>query len=101
MYALIVTFCDVTNSGFVKLGGAAWTTREEQLAQRNAIPAAKGRTCFVHDEALGVERDKYITAETVEVLMGEPIATLIERGRKNTCLTLEQLKAKLAGAGYG
>jgi hypothetical protein len=93
-YALTITFVDRKNNGFVRLGAAAWRTRKEQLAQWDAIPAAASKTCFLLDKwdrRHSIEADKYITAETVEMLLDEPIAALIERGRSNTCFTLGQL----------
>jgi hypothetical protein len=96
-YALTITFVDRKNEGFVQLGAAAWKTRKEQLAQWNAVPAATSKTCFLLDKWDRhdcIEDDKYITAETVEMLLDEPIATLIERGRNNTCFTLAELKAR-------
>jgi hypothetical protein len=86
MYGLSVTFVDHKNNGFVELGGAAWKTRKEQLAQWDKIPAASGETCFLLDKlgrnGYDTEDTKCILAETAETLLGEQIATLIERGRE-------------------
>jgi hypothetical protein len=86
MYALRITFADEKNNAFVELGGAAWRTRKEQLAQWHQIPAAAHRsTSFLLDKigrnGIDIEDTKSILAETVEVLLGAPITTLIDRGR--------------------
>ncbi len=86
MYALSITFVDHKNYGFVSLGGAAWKTRKELLVQWDKIQAAPNDTCFLLDKraknGCDIEDTKCILAETVEALLGEPITTLIERGRQ-------------------
>jgi hypothetical protein len=90
MYALRITLADNKHNAFVELGGAAWKTRKEQLQQWNSIAAAAGgdkATYFLLDKigrnGIDIEDTKCITAEQVEFLLSEPIAMLIERGRKN------------------
>ena len=77
MYALRITFADEKNNAFVELGGAAWRTRKEQLAQWSQIPAAANRsTSFLLDKigenGFDIEDTKTILAETVEALLSEP-----------------------------
>jgi hypothetical protein len=87
IYGLSITFADHEQNTFVELGGAAWKkTRKEQLAQWNNIPAASDKTCLLLDKrganGFDIEDTKCILAETIEFLLGEPIAILIERGRR-------------------
>lgn len=91
MYALNVIFFDNENEEFLDLGFARWNTREQQLEQWNAIPAAPdGTTGFVLDkqdadsDPSNMEDTKCITAEQVECLLGEPVAVLIERARQKS-----------------
>ena len=99
MYGLRITFADEKHNAFVELGGAAWATRKEQLAQWSRIPAAARRsTVFLLDKigrnGIDIEDTKTILAETVEALLGEPITVLIDRGRRKADQEqIEQLPA--------
>jgi hypothetical protein len=101
MYALSITFADYKNNGFVELGGAAWNTRKEQLAEWDKIPAATGDTCFVLDKigrnGFDIEDTKPILAGTAEALLGERIETLIERGRQREAAAQHLVSKRLAG----
>ena len=104
MYALHITFVDHKNNRFVDLGGAAWNTRKEQLAEWDKLPAASEKTCFLVDKigrnGFDIEDAKPILAETAQALLGERIETLIERGRQREDaaqhLVFERLRAKPA-----
>jgi hypothetical protein len=51
----------------------------------------------LHDQmtAEGMTDNYYLTGKTVEILLGEPLHTLIARGREQTCFTLRQLRDRL------
>jgi hypothetical protein len=97
LYTLTIMFIDQIdgNERYVRLGGAAWPTRKTQMRHWNAIAPAGVKTSFILDrldDERCIEADKYITAETVEALLDEPIATLIERGRRATAFRYAPLK---------
>jgi len=45
--------------------------------------------------AEGMTDNYYLTGKTVEILLGEPLRTLIATGRQNTCFTVRQLRDRL------
>jgi hypothetical protein len=87
MYGLTFTYID-DDTDLVTLGARAWKSRRGQLKHWHAIPAAPSRTRFLLERhgLDAVEEREYVTAEIIETLMSEPVATLIENGWRNACL---------------
>jgi hypothetical protein len=99
-YTINITFIDNTkgNEPFVRLGGAAWTTRKTQMTHWDALPSAPIRTMFMAellDAHQCIEAEKYITTEIVEDLIGKPIGSLVECARAETRLRYAPLRAKV------
>jgi len=97
-YAIAITFCDEENNGFVNLGGAGWDKPDEWHRQWEAIPASplgKDDPAMLMADKLNaageIDGEKFITAETAEILLGKSIGVLISEGRANTAFTLGQL----------
>ncbi|WP_227461652.1 hypothetical protein [Cupriavidus pauculus] len=99
LYAIALTMCDQAMNGFTNIGGAAWFTEAEQRAAWAEIPALPegSESMFsadLKDPDGDVLEEKLVSAETCELLMGEPIARLIEDGRANTCYTAREMFAR-------
>lgn len=99
VFRIRLVFADDKMNGVTTIGGAGWTSKVEQEAAWAAIPEfpVGGESDFLADlldEQGDIVADKPVTAETCEALMGKPIATLIEEGRRDTCYTFGDFKAK-------
>lgn len=97
VFCLRLVFADDRMNGVTTIGGAGWHSKEEQVAAWEAIsglPAGSNSAFLVDllDENGDILDDKPVSAEVCEALMGKPIATLIEEGRKNTCYTYADFK---------
>ena len=99
MEGIRMTYADRKHHGFVTLGGAAWETAGEAEAEWEKLRAhqARRKTVFLADRmtAEGMTDNYYLTGKTVEILLGEPLRTLIATGRQNTCFTVRQLRDRL------
>jgi hypothetical protein len=99
MEGIRITYADRKHNGFVTLGGAAWETAEEAVAEWEKLRPYQARrtTVFLADRmtAEGMTENYYLTGKTVEILLGEPIRKLIAKGRQNTCFTVRQLRERL------
>lgn len=79
---LQIVFCDHEQNGFLTFGGAEFPTVEKNREEFRRIPAAPAETDFVLDlfeEPLGNTKNKFITQETAEGLMGKPFGLEAER----------------------
>jgi hypothetical protein len=101
-FKLRVTFCDTENNGFVTLGGAGFDSEEEWQQQWDTIPAADlgyadpwKLTLDKLDQAGDLVDERPIARPVAEALLGEPLETLIKRGRASTAFTWGQAKALL------
>ncbi|MEK8034203.1 hypothetical protein AACH06_25535 [Ideonella sp. DXS29W] len=101
-FKLRVTFCDSENNGFVTLGGAGFDTASEWEQQWDTIPAADlgyddpGKLILDKIDQRGdLVEERPITRAIAEALLGEPLETLIERGRASTAFTWGQAKAAI------
>ncbi|WP_153785371.1 hypothetical protein [Pseudomonas sp. EMN2] len=97
MWCIALTFADEENNGFVTLGGAGWESQAEWESQWAALPLSalgdEDPANLIADKldlAGEIIADKRVTAETVERLLGRPLAELIEKGRANTPFILGQ-----------
>ena len=99
MEGIRITYADRKHNGFVTLGGAAWETAAEAEGEWEKLRAhqARRKTVFLADRmtAEGMTDNYYLTGKTVELLLGEPLRTLIATGRQNTCFTVRQLRERL------
>jgi len=99
MEGIRITYADRKHNGFVTLVGAAWATAEEAEDEWEKLRShqARRKTVFLADRmtAEGMTDNYYLTGKTVELLLGEPLRTLIARGRQNTCFTTRQLRDRL------
>jgi hypothetical protein len=99
MEGIRITYADRKHNGFVTLVGAAWATAEEAEDEWEKLRShqARRKTVFLADRmtAEGMTDNYYLTGKTVELLLGEPLRTLIARGRQNTCFTARQLRDRL------
>jgi hypothetical protein len=98
MYLLTVAWIDENSTHFAELGGVSHETRADQRKSWRAVPAAPGQTAFfleMRDKTRSLLDIKPISADAVEALLGEPVATLLARGRRNTLSTIANLKSKL------
>ena len=96
LHSIRLIFADDSMNGVTPIGGAAWTTQEEQLKAWAAIPAlAKPHDSSFLAELLDendeIVDDMHVSAETCARLMGKPIDEFISEGRKKTAYTVEQL----------
>lgn len=87
-------FFDQATNQVVSLGGAGFITKAEDDAAWASIPVFQGESAFMADR-LDADRDivdeKPVSAETCEMLMGRPIADLINEGRTQLKAYLESL----------
>ncbi len=99
-YEIQLTFVDEKNNGFVKIGGAAFETSQDQKAAFGRIPSHPDyeSTRFIADlidiDGWTVLSQKPVSSRTCEGLMSRPISEMIDEGRKNTCFTLGDLRKK-------
>lgn len=104
-FEIRLTFVDDLKNGFTKIGRAAWATKEEQANFWAAIPllAEDQYSDFIaeliDDDEWTILKEKRVSAETCEQLMGESIVVLIDQGRKDTCYSLGDLNAIINKAG--
>lgn len=99
VFSIRLVFADEKMNGVTTIGGAGWPSKSEQEKAWAAIPElpAGSKSDFLADlldEHGDILEDKPVSAETCEALMGKPIADLIEEGRRNTCYTFGDFKAK-------
>lgn len=99
IFEIRIVFSDDLMNGVTTIGGGGWLTKEEQEAAWAAIPdmGEESHSAFIADfvdENGDIVKDKRISAETCEALMGKPISVLIEDGRANTVYTLGEMKSK-------
>lgn len=99
VFGIRLVFADDKMNGVTTIGGAGWPSKPEQAKAWAAIPElqAGGLSEFLADlldEHGDILEDKPVSAETCEALMGKPIAELIEAGRRSTCYTFGDFKAK-------
>lgn len=99
IHEIRIVFSDDLMNGVTTIGGAGWLTQEEQEAAWAAIPdlGEGSSSAFLADfidENGDIVKDKRISAETCEALMGKPISVLIEEGRENTIYTLGEMRSK-------
>ena len=93
-FKLRITFCDTESNGFVTLGGAGFDTESEWQQQWDSIPGADlgyadpaKLTLDKLDSAGDMVDERPITGSIAEALLGEPLETLISRGRAATMFT--------------
>lgn len=93
-YALAITFVDVKHNQFLCLGGASWRTKRERDANLERIPTAAKPTNYVLDieSPRGIEDDRYITRETVEMLISKPAKKAISEARKQELERQQEVK---------
>lgn len=84
-YDIRLTFCDEERNQFVPLGGASFKTKREQLAAWRSLPPASVNSDYVADfigpNRYDMLRNRPISKETIERLIGVDIETLITKGR--------------------
>jgi hypothetical protein len=98
MYLLTVVWMDHLSDDSLELGAVSHETCAAQQKSWRAFPAATDKTTFflqMRDTAQSLLASKPVSAEAVEALLGEPVATLLARGRSNTLSTISKLKSKL------
>lgn len=84
-YALSIKFSDTHTNEFLELGGAAWTTRREQMQHWDSIPVTSGETCILLDLESpngDIEDTHCIDAKTASALLGAPLGVLIHSARE-------------------
>lgn len=94
------SFVDHRGNCFVELGGAGWPGTRIVRARWQALPVLdETRTSFLADR-LGADGctildTKFTTAEAIEERLGEQIAILIERGRRELGERRQAYRARL------
>src|SRR5277367_6047788 len=94
LWAIRITFVDEKMNGLTPIGGSVWAAKQQQLRQWSAIPEfpPMGHSSFIANlldkDASTILAAKRISVETCERLFGQPIALLIEEGRKDACAAL-------------
>ena len=95
-----IAYADRRDNRIIIVGGAAWETMAEQERRFAELPSEPDSD-FIADfyDAEGfIAKDKAISAETVETVLGRPIAELIENGRRREDELFEQARAALSKA---
>lgn len=83
-WGLQITYCDTRNNVFLKLGRAAFKTKQERDENLSRIPKSKRKwSPYILDiqSKRGNEDDRMIDAATVESLMGKSTAALLRDAR--------------------
>lgn len=78
-----IAYADHRDNRMIIVGAAAWETMAEQEAHFAALPEIEDSDFIAdfYDEEGSITKDKYVSAETVAFVMGQPIEELIEAGR--------------------
>lgn len=105
-WCIAFVFCDQENNGFVTLGGAGWESEKEWDLQWQDIyssPLGADDPAMLVADKLDQDGEqvdeKFVRAETVERLLGRPLAELIAEGRETTVFTYGEFKQAQAGLG--
>ena len=99
VFLIRLMFADARMNVVTPIGGAVWDSQHEQELAWAVIPTlpADCHSAFhadLLDENGDILEDKPVSAETCEALMGQPIAALIDEGRRYTRYTLGGYKEK-------
>lgn len=95
---LEIAYADRRDDRMIIIGAAAWETMEEQERRFDELPAVEDSDFvvdFYDDEGL-ITKDKFVSRETVETVMGQPLTELIEEGRRREDELGAQLRASLS-----
>jgi hypothetical protein len=79
-----IAYADHRDNRMIIVGAAAWETMEEQEQRFAELPESPDSDLIAdfYDEDGTISKDKGVSAETVETVMGRPIEDLIEEGRR-------------------
>lgn len=79
-----IAYADRRDDRMIIIGAAAWETIAEQEFRFAELPDVEDSDFVIdfYDEDGLIAKDKCVSAETVETVMGEPLADLIEAGRR-------------------
>lgn len=84
-HRLEIAYADHRDNRMIIVGGAVFDNISEQDCEFDRIPEVEDGDFIIdyYDADGTITKDKRVSSATVEAVMGETLAVLIERGRRN------------------
>lgn len=102
-HRLEIAYADHRDNRIIIIGGAVFDDLAEQDREFDRLPSVPDSDFIIdyYDADGSIIKDKYVSDTTVEIVMGEPLADLIEKGRMNEDQMTQQLRDRRANSTGG